>query len=65
MKITEKDRSQLLRMAGNIATGLISRLDDDPPEDEVKQIPEASAKLALTIMIHLDALIETVNKGEQ
>lgn len=56
-KISEKDRSQLLRMAGNIACGIITGLNDVRYEE----VAEASARLALATLRKVDKLIQENN----
>jgi hypothetical protein len=54
MKITEKDRGQLLRMAGNIACGLVGYTSEE-------KIPALSAKIAYETMQSVDKLIQEAN----
>jgi len=54
MKINEKDRSQLLRMAGNIACGLVTNCNIHQTQD----IPRLSAKLAVATLQAIDDEIE-------
>lgn len=62
MTINEKDRSQLLRMAGNIACGLCSfQSHYVPNEKQSKNIAEASAFIALETMKEVDRLIAENN----
>jgi hypothetical protein len=58
--IDPKDRSQLLRMAGNIAGGLLAATP------EMKDLPVAvySAKLAMDTLREVDRLIEEENGAE-
>ena len=57
MKLTEKDRAQLLRMAGNIAGNIC---DSTLPEGEVwkHMVANYSASMALATMQAVDRLIE-------
>jgi hypothetical protein len=60
MKINDKDRSQLLRMAGNIAGGLVIAY----PDYEVTALAADAAELALATLTSVDNLIEQENKDE-
>lgn len=51
--INEKDRGQLLRMAGNIACGLATRAD----QVQMYLVPELSAQLAFETLKEVDKLI--------
>ena len=55
--INEKDRGQLLRMAGNIACGLVTN-------GVSINVAELSAKLALASMQEVDKLIADQNAKE-
>jgi hypothetical protein len=52
--INEKDRGQLLRMAGNIAGGIMVHCN----MYETETVAEVSAKLALETLKEVDRLIE-------
>jgi hypothetical protein len=52
--MTDKDRSQLLRMAGNIACGITGSRFDLPTD----RIAEYSAEIALATMKAVDKLIQ-------
>jgi hypothetical protein len=65
--ITEKDRGQLLRMAGNIAGGIMAdsslRLPNDTAYDAVA---EKSARLAIKTLEAVDALLaQRAKKGDE
>lgn len=57
--ISDKDRGQLLRMAGNIAGGILSGanpFDADPKYEAA--VAEVSVRVAYKILKDVDALIE-------
>lgn len=56
--IDDRDRSQLLRMAGNIAGGLIA-------EHTLKEIPKLAAKLALETLQEVDKLLDKDQRRER
>lgn len=58
MKINDKDRSQLLRMAGNIACGLIGYTTE-------YLIPKLAAKLAIETLEEVDREIGNINSKEE
>jgi len=65
-EILEKDRSQLLRMAGNIAAGLISSnfsLNEQDFSIDEHEISSMSASIAYKTMIEVDYIIEMENKA--
>ena len=55
--MTEKDRSQILRMAGNIACGLVTNCNVTT-NDEVDDIVEIATKMACKIVLRVDATLE-------
>jgi hypothetical protein len=57
--LSEKDRSQLLRMAGNIA-GSIYQLHND--DWDGRQIASEAAYIAFEILKAVDCIIEEENK---
>ena len=59
--INEKDRGQLLRMAGNIACGIAQDFDHHYDDDEIKWIGMMSARIALQTMQEIDGLIAENN----
>ncbi len=57
--IGEKDRSQILRMAGNIACGLVTGINPYESDDKLEnKIAEVSARIAIKTMKDVDAAIE-------
>ena len=58
--ITDKDRSQLLRMAGNIAGGMMIKADWSALR--IEDISMDSAKIALATMKAVDKLIQEEGK---
>ena len=62
--ITEKDRAQLLRMAGNIAAGIATG-DEDLGEKDQCWIARASASLAYKTMLEIDKLTEEQSNCEE
>lgn len=65
MKISEKDRGQLLRMAGNIACGL-AMYPAPVRWDEAweRVISESSARIARMTLEAVDREIESANKED-
>ena len=57
MKINEKDRGQLLRMAGNIACGLVGHVDQS-------YIAVNAATIAIDTLKEVDRLIALNNEKE-
>ena len=55
--ITEKDRGQLLRMAGNIACGMVS----DGTTDQAL-IARVSASIAYKTMLEIDRIIAEIKE---
>lgn len=64
MKIDQKDRGQLLRMAGNIAGGLVHGMNVHGVNNGavVALIANLSARIALQTMEELDRQISERNK---
>jgi len=60
--MTEKDRSQLLRMAGNIACGLVTG-----NERKIVEVADESVRLAYAILKEVDRLmvLEFQNESKQ
>lgn len=59
--IDKKDRGQLLRMAGNIASGLCATATD---EEQIMRIPLISVKMALVILDQVDAEISGTDPND-
>lgn len=66
MKINDKDRSQLLRMAGNIACGIAHGLNPSQ-HDNVWElyIANCSARIAIETLKAVDREIGNINSKEE
>jgi len=66
MKINEKDRGQLLRMAGNIACGLSNGMNifSATGSREVSLIANLSAEIAIETLGAVDKEIERANEED-
>jgi len=62
MKINEKDRGQLLRMAGNIACGMVQQYG--ARHSDMDWIAKDASKLAFMTMDAVDKEIELANEED-
>lgn len=66
MKISDKDRSQILRMAGNIACGFVgNKRPEMITPGEMIVIGTVSAQIAIETMLAADQLIKDFNEGKE